>query len=882
MDPADRLLFSEFKPNVLDSAVCRNPAKWKERNQRRRQSRKSSRKPQGGDRQEASAPTWEVQRFEPEGANDCKDDDLKKPEVVRQERCWHSSAVRAETPVEVEQEPRQGPRKPQGTVMPGGYYVRSFEEMHEQTMRAFNVRLTKPFKRPPREVDDEEEIPPLEPEEPAEAKGTGVQSKATQEVLRRLKARGQDEEKARRTEEEVERRKEAEERRQRRQVEVKIKKLQEEEEAKAELRREAEERRRQVEEAVAQAQSRRKADPEGAAAAKAQRLDEERRVALAAAQQERELRRQRRAQKDAEEDARLKEERRVRREQEEEAARKERAEATRRKREEKRRRQEQARKDREEAELLERLHAEEEAARRRQEAARRQAMEDASRETQAKVASEVTPPPVSEEELQRQQEERRKQAEQRRKEAKEKAERAKKAAAAGASPASMADAGAEGQKPGAQAPSVHVNVAVLGHQSSGKSMLTGAILLATGALSERDLAKRRKECERLPVEELQREEGARTSGGAQLMLLDVPGGRKSLPQAVQAAAEADIALLVVSAKGRELEGALREGSGGSSVLQEQLRVVSGLGAWRLVVAVTKMDEVSWRQDRFDEVTLALKPLLARTGFQDSVSFAPVDGLAAELDCKKAPWHSASLLSCLDEAACSFEARQGPSRVLIFESVKESGAAKAGTLRIRGRIEQGKVVRGQRCILAPGQLPCVVEAMQRAFCASSGSRAPQTLTEAKSGDAVELQLSGGPFPDLPNSGGPATASWCGALLAEAEAPVRAADRIKASMDILEMPRPLTVGFKCVLHVHAATVEAEVEKIQDATDLATGIKTEKPKMVKAGQRLTLLLKLSREVPVCEGGDTSGGRLSLLMLRSEETTLATGHVLEVPREK
>jgi len=35
-------------------------------------------------------------------------------------------------------------------------------------------------------------------------------------------------------------------------------------------------------------------------------------------------------------------------------------------------------------------------------------------------------------------------------------------------------------------------------------------------------------------------------------------GRRCLPQAVQAAAEADIALLVVSAKGRELEAALRE------------------------------------------------------------------------------------------------------------------------------------------------------------------------------------------------------------------------------------------------------------------------------------------------------------------------------------
>lgn len=38
-------------------------------------------------------------------------------------------------------------------------------------------------------------------------------------------------------------------------------------------------------------------------------------------------------------------------------------------------------------------------------------------------------------------------------------------------------------------------------------------------------------------------------------------GRRCLPQAVQAAAEADVALLVVSAKGREMEAALREAEG---------------------------------------------------------------------------------------------------------------------------------------------------------------------------------------------------------------------------------------------------------------------------------------------------------------------------------
>ena len=52
----------------------------------------------------------------------------------------------------------------------------------------------------------------------------------------------------------------------------------------------------------------------------------------------------------------------------------------------------------------------------------------------------------------------------------------------------------------------------------------GAILLATGSINERELLKRRKELERFPSEELQREEGLRTPKGAEINLLDVPGG----------------------------------------------------------------------------------------------------------------------------------------------------------------------------------------------------------------------------------------------------------------------------------------------------------------------------------------------------------------------
>lgn len=389
-------------------------------------------------------------------------------------------------------------------------------------------------------------------------------------------------------------------------------------------------------------------------------------------------------------------------------------------------------------------------------------------------------------------------------------------------------------------------------------------MLATGAINERDLMKRRKDLERFPCEELQREDGLRSPGGAELTLLDVPGGRRCLPQAVQAAAEADIALLVVSAKGRELEAALREASG-TSALAEQLRVAKGLGARRLLVAVSKMEEASWAQDRFNDVASALAPVLTNAGFNQAAAvFVPVDGLSNQLDARKATWHSGgSLLHCLDEATkgCA-DARSGALQVLLFESLTT-----AKGLRVRGRVEQGVLQPGQRWNLAPGNASLGIEVLQTA------TRQPMPLQEAKGGQNVEIQLSGN-LPDWPSTAGATGHAWRGSVLHEADS-LQVSDYVKAKMEVIEMPRPLTAGFKAVLHVHAATVEAEVEKILDAFDWSTGVTTEKPKVVKAGQRLTVMLRLSREVPLCASPDS---RLGMLMLRLEETTVAIGHVLEV----
>ncbi|CAE7194804.1 SUP35 [Symbiodinium natans] len=847
--------FSEQKPIVVDAAVRKNPAKWRERNKRRAQSRKASRPPQGGAHARSTTePSWEVQQTVPTPeVADLKKQDLQKD---HEKECEDAPEDESYT------------QKPQGKTMPGGYYVRSLEEVHMSTMRALNVRLTKPYQRTAASCE-EEDLPPLEPEEMGEVQAPSP-GRVVREAAKRAQAAVREAQKQRRQDEEEERRREAERRLERRRLELKIRKLKEEQEVK-----EAQEEARRKEWELQQL-----AEQEAGKNAPRAGNSEPSENGGKDDDAQKELRRQRRAQRDAEEDAKLREARRRRRA-EEEAAKKELEEAQRAAEEEKRQK-EKERKEREKRERKEREKAEAaaEAQRRQEDEARRAADEQRRREEaehREALLVAARQKETAEETLRRQQmemEERRRRAEQRRKEIKEKAERAKKAAAAGLPPSAAAALAAEAVARDAKPPTAHVTVAVLGHHGAGKSMLVGALLLATGAVSERDLAKRRKEAERLK-DESQREDGLRTPKGAELALLDVPGGRRSLPQAVAAAAEADVALLVVSAKGRELEAALKEAGGGPSTLAEQLRAARGLGTaakdGRLAVAVTKMDEVSWAQDRFDEVIATLTPVLTNAGFSQAATvFVPVDGLTNQVDGRKASWHTgSSLLQCLDDMASSSVPRPGALQVLVFESTP---AAK-GAVRVRGRVEQGTLRPGERCLLAPGSAPCTVEVLRMA-----ASRNVVDLQEAKSGQNVELQLSGGPFPDWPAVGSASTIGWCGAVLGSAESPVEVSETVKAYLEVLELPRPMTAGFKAVLHVHAATVDAEIEEILDATDWATGVTTERPKIVKAGQRLTVVLKFSRQVPVCSVSDAHCSRLGLLMLRLEETTVAVGHVLEV----
>ena len=168
----------------------------------------------------------------------------------------------------------------------------------------------------------------------------------------------------------------------------------------------------------------------------------------------------------------------------------------------------------------------------------------------------------------------------------------------------------------------HLNLVVIGHVDHGKSTLVGHMLLKLGAIDEKtakeveEAAKKAgKESEKyawfLDKLKEERERGLTISLSFMKFetpkyywtIIDAPGHRDFIKNMITGASQADVALLVVSAKPGEYEaGMSREGQ-----TREHIVLARTMGIDQVVVAITKMDitEPPWSKERFERIVKAV-------------------------------------------------------------------------------------------------------------------------------------------------------------------------------------------------------------------------------------------------------------------------------------
>jgi peptide chain release factor subunit 3 len=111
---------------------------------------------------------------------------------------------------------------------------------------------------------------------------------------------------------------------------------------------------------------------------------------------------------------------------------------------------------------------------------------------------------------------------------------------------------------------------------------------------------------------------------------------------ISGAAQADVAILVISARKGEFETGFEKGG----QTREHAMLVKTAGVQRLIVVVNKMDDptVNWDKARFDEIQGKLSPFLRGTGFnpKTDITYVPISAytganLKDKVSKAVAPW-----------------------------------------------------------------------------------------------------------------------------------------------------------------------------------------------------------------------------------------------------
>jgi peptide chain release factor subunit 3 len=160
----------------------------------------------------------------------------------------------------------------------------------------------------------------------------------------------------------------------------------------------------------------------------------------------------------------------------------------------------------------------------------------------------------------------------------------------------------------------HVNIVFIGHVDAGKSTLGGNILYLTGMVDERTMEKYEKEAREagreswylswaLDTSKEERNKGKTVEVGRarfetekrRYTILDAPGHKSYVPNMISGASQADVGVLVISARKGEFETGFDKG--GQTREHAVLAKMQGIN--KLVIVINKMDDptVEWSKER---------------------------------------------------------------------------------------------------------------------------------------------------------------------------------------------------------------------------------------------------------------------------------------------
>merc|ERR1712025_213815 len=281
------------------------------------------------------------------------------------------------------------------------------------------------------------------------------------------------------------------------------------------------------------------------------------------------------------------------------------------------------------------------------------------------------------------------------------------------------------QKPQKQVESVttekeHVNIVFIGHVDAGKSTIGGQLMYLTNMVDKRTLEKYEKEAKEknrktwylswcMDTNQEERDKGKTVEVGRayfetekkHFTILDAPCHKSFVPNMIGGASQADLAVLVISARKGEFETGFERGGH----TREHAMLVKTAGVKHLVVLINKMDDptVGWDKARYDECKDKLTPYLRKVGFNPAkdVKFMPCSGLTGaglkEPVGSDAPWYTEeSFIPYIDSLPSMKRNSDGPFMMPIVDKYSEMGTV------VIGKVESGQCEKGQNLSIYPNR------------------------------------------------------------------------------------------------------------------------------------------------------------------------------------
>ncbi|KAB7493688.1 Eukaryotic peptide chain release factor GTP-binding subunit ERF3A [Armadillidium nasatum] len=404
-----------------------------------------------------------------------------------------------------------------------------------------------------------------------------------------------------------------------------------------------------------------------------------------------------------------------------------------------------------------------------------------------------------------------------------------------------------------------VNVIFIGHVDAGKSTIGGQIMYLTGMVDKRTLEKYEREAKEknretwylswaLDTNLEERDKGKTVEVGRayfetekkHFTILDAPGHKSFVPNMIGGACQADLAVLVISARKGEFETGFERGG----QTREHAMLAKTAGVKHLIVLINKMDDstVEWAESRYNECKEKLIPYLKKVGFNPNkdIMFMPCSGL-----------NGTNLKEPLESSICPWF--KGPAFIPYINELPPLNR------NITGPFMMPLVDRyNDRGTIVMGKTPVTIDTLWRD---------DDEVNAVHCGENVKAKLRGVEEADI----------MPGFVLCDPSNPCKTGRVFDAKVVILEHKSIICAGYSAVCHIHSVAEEVTVKMLICLVDRKTDEKSKvRPRFVKQDQ--VAIMRFETSGVICMEAFRDHPQLGRFTLRDEGKTIAIGKVLKV----